>query len=81
MAAIIRRQNQLEPAGWHTLMDGLSAITTLTSFNGVNFGRLFAGGQIEALLIDQALGRHEAVVAMARLLQRSCDSLTRLDLR
>jgi hypothetical protein len=63
-------------------MDGLEAVTSITSLNGVNdVGGLFTGSQMELQLSVKKLGEMEAVVAVARLLTRSRATLTRLDLR
>jgi hypothetical protein len=63
-------------------MHCLGACTSITSLNGLDgVGGLFTGGQIEVLLGSKGLGQNEAVVAVARLLDRSRMTLTRLDLR
>ena len=63
-------------------MDGLEAVTSITSLNGVDcVGGPFAGNQTEVLLGRKGLAKNEAVVAVARLLSRSRTTLTRLDLR
>ena len=31
-----RRQNRLEAAGWHAVMDGLAGATSVTSLNGLD---------------------------------------------
>jgi hypothetical protein len=63
-------------------MDGLEAVTSVTSLNGLDgVGGLFAGSQTEVQLDGKGLVEKEAVVAVARLLERSRATLTRLDLR
>ena len=62
-------------------MDGLVGITSVTSLNGVDgLGVLFQGGQAEVNLEGKLVGK-EAAVAVARLLLRSEQTLTKLDLR
>jgi hypothetical protein len=76
------RNNYLDADDWHQIMDGLEAVTSITSLNGLDgFGRLFAGGQTQLQLQKEQLVSSEAVVAVARLLGRSRTTLTRLDLR
>jgi hypothetical protein len=76
------RQNSLDAAAWHQIMDGLEPVTSITSLNGLDgVGGLFAGNQTEVLLGGKGLEEKEAVVAVARLLGRSRGTLTRLDLR
>ena len=63
-------------------MDGLEAVTTITSLNGLDcIGGLFAGSQTTVMLGGKGLTETEAVVAVARLLARSRTTLTKLDLR
>jgi hypothetical protein len=72
----------LDADDWHQIMDGLEAVTSITSLNGLDgFGRLFAGGQTQLQLQKKRLVSREALVAVARLLGRSRATLTRLDLR
>ena len=62
-------------------MDGLERITSITSLNSVSSLRaLFAGRRKEAAL-NCKQEKTEVAVAVARLLHRSKDTLTRLDLR
>ena len=76
------RQNGLDGAAWHQVMDSLEAVTSITSLNGLDgVGGLFAGSQPEVQLGGKGLTEKEAVVAVARLLARSGATLTRLDLR
>ena len=76
------RQNGLDAAAWHQVMDGLEAFSSITSLNGLDgVGGLFAGSQTEVQLGGKGLAEKEAVVAVARLLERSRATLTRLDLR
>ena len=76
------RQNGLDAAAWRQVMDGLEAVTSITSLNGVaGVGGLFAGSQTEVQLCWKGLEKEEAVVAVAQLLARSRATLTRLDLR
>ena len=67
---------------WHAVMDSLAAVTSVTSLNGVDgLGGLFAGGQDKADLRGKSLSEREAVLAVSRLLMRSEQTLTELDLR
>jgi hypothetical protein len=78
----ISRQNSIDTAAWHAIMDGLASVTSITSLNGVDgLGELFAGGQTEVLLSGKNLEEAEAAVAVSRLLLRSETTLTKLDLR
>jgi hypothetical protein len=76
------RRNGLDAAAWHQVMDGLKAVTSVRSLNGLEGVRgLFAGSQTDVQLGGKGLAEKEAVVAVARLLARSGATLTRLDLR
>ena len=76
------RGNHLGHSGWDVVMDNLSALTSVTSFNGMaDLGTLFMGGQTNVNLRNKDLSTNEAVVAVARLLQRSDTTLIKLDLR
>ena len=76
------RQNGLDAAGWHAIIDGLAETTSLTCLNGVErLGPLFRGGQAEVNLRSTDVGGKEAAVAVSRLLRRSEATITRLDLR
>ena len=67
----------MDAAGWTAVADALEAVTSLTSLNGCAlYGGIRAGGQRELLL-----GGTEVVVAVARYLPRSSESLTTLDVR
>ena len=78
----ICRENYIDTASWHAVMDGLAAVTSITSLNGVDgLGGLFAGGQDKADLRGKSLSEREAVLAVSRLLMRSEQTLTELDLR
>ena len=62
-------------------MDGLAASTSITSLNGVEgVGELFAGRVTEVNLKNMNLLEREATVAISRLLLRSVETLTKLDL-
>ena len=78
----IRRENSIDAAGWHAVMDGLAVVTSITELNGVDgLGGLFVGGLDKADLRSKSLGRKEAVVAVSRLLVRNEQTLEKLDLR
>ena len=68
----------MDAAGWTAIADALEAVTAVTSLNGCpHYAAIRAGGQRE-LKLD---GKWELVVAVARYLPRSAESLTMLDIR
>ena len=69
----------MDGLGWHAIMDGLAAVTSINSLNGVQgLNELFGGGQTEVILQNKALQANEAVVAVVL---RSSSTVTKLDLR
>jgi hypothetical protein len=76
------RHNNIDTAGWRSVMDGLESVKSITRLNGLDLGRgLFAGAQSAIDLGNKNLREHQALDAVARLLTRSKGTLTSLDLR
>uniref|UniRef100_A0A7S0QMM4 Uncharacterized protein n=2 Tax=Cryptomonas curvata TaxID=233186 RepID=A0A7S0QMM4_9CRYP len=69
------RQNQLGIAGWAAVGDALERVTSLSSLNGCcQYTAIRTGG-----LREMALGGSELGMWVARFLERSAPTLTRLD--
>ena len=79
---IFIRKNDIGDEGWHAVMDGLTAVTSINTLNGVEgLGEMFARTAATAPLSGKGLRAREAVVAISRLLQQCETTLTELDLR
>jgi hypothetical protein len=76
------RANEIDLAGWNAVADALKEAKSIASLNGVDdCAKLFAGDQHIVNLARKSLHEKEAVIIVARLLERSAKTLKTLDLR
>ena len=76
------RNNNLGPDGWNAVMEAVADASHLACLNGVEgLSGLVAGGCPGVELASRGLDENELAICVARLLPRSSNTLTLLDLR
>jgi hypothetical protein len=78
----MNRMNNIDAAGWHTVMNGLANVTSIKLLNGIEgLGGLFAGNETEAVLGGKRIVEYEGLEVVLRLLLRNQKTLEKVDLR